>query len=169
VTVPTQLVGEQRALETEIREAFKNVSREGGTSWNEGWAIDLNGSDEECAAARARDNETSWEELVDDPNWSTNACPWAFLDAIGFRYYLAPAMIRDVRKGYSEWLADALNHPIDEAELRSLMTQRQFAAVDRYFRFLIAVSDTWSPPTDAEDLRNIYRKWRMDAIGERLT
>jgi len=154
--VPEQLLTEQNAVEAEIRAVFKGVTRVGGTSWNEGWAIDVYRSEEQLAAARAMDREKSWEELVDDPNWNANSMgPWAFLDAIGIRYYMAPAMIRDVRNGWADdGLMWTLEYPIYEPELSGLLTPPQSAALDRYFRFLIAVEDA-DPSSQQPDPRFI--------------
>jgi hypothetical protein len=57
---PQPLAAEQRQLEAAIRDAFRAVDRRGGISWSEADAIDNYASDEERAAARARDTEPSW-------------------------------------------------------------------------------------------------------------
>lgn len=84
-----------------IYAAFRGVTRDGGISWTETGVIDDYGTDEERARARLEDTDRSWEELVDDPRWGpdTGWGGYSFLDAIGFRYYLAPAMVRAVRSG----------------------------------------------------------------------
>jgi hypothetical protein len=92
---------DQQRMERQIRAAFAGVSRADGVSWSEADVIDDWGTEEACAAARAQDRDRSWEQLVDDPNWNLESGlgRFSFLDAIGFRYYLAPAMIRAVRSG----------------------------------------------------------------------
>jgi hypothetical protein len=86
------------ALIAEIYAAFAGVGRAGGTSWAETVARD-DGDAAHHAAARACDTGASWTELVDDPRWSPfpGIGGFAFLDAIGVRYYLPPALIRLLR------------------------------------------------------------------------
>jgi hypothetical protein len=102
----------------EVYAAFKGVTREGGVSWSETRVMDGFGTEEQCVAARASDTEHSWEELVDDPRWRADmgVGGFAFLDAIGFRYYLAPALIRELRQlpapGLDFWLTASYCKPI---------------------------------------------------------
>jgi hypothetical protein len=140
------LIEEQRAVDAEIREAFKGVTREGGISWTEAEVIDGYGSDEARAEARASEKERSWEELIDLPDWSLFMSNWSFLDAIGFRYYIAPAMIHNLQHGL-DGMGEAMCYAltIDSAYRQSmiaLLTSKQSAAVARFLRFMIAaVSD----------------------------
>ncbi len=99
--VPKHLEEEQVAVEAQIRAAFKGVTRDGGISWSETDSIDLHETEEQQAAARASDAEQCWEDLVDDPNWDEGigVGGFTFLDAIGYRYYIAPAMIRSLYNG----------------------------------------------------------------------
>ena len=100
---------EREALLAEINAAFAGVSRENGVSWSEREALDSYGSDEERAAARASDTEGRWQELIDDPSWVFTGCAdFAFLDAIGSRYYLAPAMVLSIRTGSDVGIRSAL-------------------------------------------------------------
>lgn len=160
-----ELETEREALIAEIYAAFKDVSREGGVSRFEAFVIDDRGSDEECAAARARDTDTSWTELVDDPGWQSPGV-FSFLDAIGFRYYLPVVLVRTLRTGEED---DALpDHislpriPADDAVAECLdklpkqlgdidglnyhtlsqwvlLTDRQRCCVARFIRFWILV------------------------------
>ncbi len=82
-------------IAAEIYAAFNGVTRQGGVSWTETGVLDDYGSDEERADAREQDQEATWHELLENPDWSPSV-GWggfSFLDSIGFRYYLAPAMI----------------------------------------------------------------------------
>lgn len=149
-------------LEKEIRIAFAGVTREGGTSWSEGWEIDNNASDEACQAARASDREQSWEQLVDDPNWHYDYGPWSFLDAVAFRYYLAPAMIREARDGSIGSFAYALDHPIYEDELRTLLTPAQQAAIYHFLQYIREVMATFQwPDDDNPTMQQLSEKWNV--------
>lgn len=104
----------QRDIIAEIHDAFKDVSRDGGVSWTESVEIDMWESADKCAAARLADTDTHWSQLVDDEHWQSErgVGGFAFLDAIGFRYYLPAAMVRVARAGHDLgvvfWLSPSL-------------------------------------------------------------
>lgn len=142
--IPDHLQRELAAVEADIRSAFRGVTREGGVSWSETSVIDDYGSDEERAQARARDVEPSWEALVDDPTWfigDPGFCgDFVFLDAIGFRYYTAPALIRVLRDERGD---DAVAMSLDPADgLRdrfNLFSPAQVDAILRFIRLMVAL------------------------------
>lgn len=133
---------ERALLIAEIHDAFKGVTREGGVSWNEAYAIDDYASDEERERARASDTDHSWQELVDDPEWRPRAGfgGFSFLDPIGFRYYIAPMLIRSLREDDE---VDIVFHlTLDDGELRdyvlnqwSMFTVRQSQCIARFLAF----------------------------------
>lgn len=141
--LPPELEREREELIREIHAAFADVSREGGVSWSEAEVIDGYGTEEEKAAARRADKDRSWTELVDNRKWDPGfgIGGYCFLDAIGFRYYLPPAMIRCIRSGFDEGIAFHLTR---EGRLRhmgaqwSLLDQRQQRCVARFLRFMVA-------------------------------
>lgn len=142
-------------MEAEIRKAFSGVTREGGISWSEADAMDAYAMPAERAAARARDTENRWEELVDDPRWRDDlgAGGFSFLDPIGYRYYLAPVMIRCARRGYSDLLPSPL--VLTKAHAKKgveLLTPEQAAAVARFIRLMLETADEH----DAGEWREAY-------------
>ncbi len=140
--VPERLVEEQRAVEAEIRRAFRGVTREGGVSWSEADVVDDYGTDEERAAARARDKESCWEELVEDGAIHLGSTRFCFLDAIGFRYYIAPAMILLARGAddYVCQLTFRVDGPHGEAQV-GLLNVEQRGVVARFLRFMMKVEE----------------------------
>lgn len=131
---------EQRDVEALIRDVFLGVSREGGVSWSQADAIDNGADDLTEQRARASDTEAEWIALVDNPKWNPEAgsSRFSFLDAIGFRYYLAPAMIRAVRQGSGGFLQYILL--IDDKLRRqqiSAVSASQSRAVVRFIRLMI--------------------------------
>lgn len=100
-------------LITEIFEAFRGVTRQDGVSWSEADVIDGYGSEQERRAARESDRDSTWQSLVDDPNWDpdTEGSRYSFLDAVGFRYYLAPSMVRMLRGVWIDSLCFHLTLP----------------------------------------------------------
>lgn len=97
--LPAFVVAEREALLAEIQEVFPGGSRVGGVSWSEADVIDAYGTEAERAAARAKDRDTKWQDLLEDPTWDPDhGWHWSFLDAIGCRYYLPAAMVYVVRK-----------------------------------------------------------------------
>src|SRR5687768_2865541 len=118
--VPSELQDEQRALEAQIRASFKGVKRDGGTSWRQAELDDgvpmsqaeLDAWDEIYAAAGAVEADRPWEDLVEDAEWheAQGVGGFTFLDARGFRYYMAPAMIRCVLRGGDEFMGNPFAH-----------------------------------------------------------
>jgi len=96
--LPEELKEERDVLVAMIYEAFDGVTREGGISWSQADAIDDYCSDDEIREAGKKDSEHRWQDLVGKEMFDDVKSNWSFLDAIGFRYYLAPAMI-DCLKG----------------------------------------------------------------------
>jgi hypothetical protein len=151
-----------RDLEAQIRKVFHGVTREGGISWSEARVLDdyccyewgVNAEhDRMRREARAKDTEESWEELVYDLNWRTapSGGNWSFLDPIGFRYYLAAALVRYcVRRDLGDELELMLDFPqrsdlpdSQTGKRLSLCTADQFRAIARFVR-LMSVRDTLS-------------------------
>jgi hypothetical protein len=138
--IPEHLREEQKQVEEEICRAFRGVRREGGVSWSESVVIDLYGSDERRREARAGDLEAGWEELVDDPGWNADkgVGGFTFLDPIGLRYYLAPALIR-----WSKGIGDGtgmrvLNEDTARDQKRTeLLNVPQRAAVAKFLAYMI--------------------------------
>ena len=135
-------------------------SREGGISWSESVIVDGDGSGRTQEQARTEDTERRWEDLVDDSSWhhEVGMGGFSFLDPIGFRYYIAPAMIRCIREGGGEFISYALTVDGDFKEERvSLITADQANAIARFVRLMIAVhaavgddiyGKPWSPRTN---------------------
>lgn len=94
---------ERERLEALIREAFAGVTREGGMSWRDALVADFHGDE---SFADFVDRDESWTDLVGDPLWNYDAGVGGsnFLDAIGFRYYLAAALVQEVRGAELETL-----------------------------------------------------------------
>lgn len=162
-----RLRDEQQEVEAQIRDAFRGVTREHGVSWSETFVIDNSGSDGERFEARAKDIEQSWEELVDDPNWQhePGVGGFNFLDPIGFRYYIAAAMVRCARTGYGEWVGYALMVDGDyRLEQISRMNRKQAAAIARFVRFMIATHS--AVEINGEDWKRAYKMyWRQYDTG----
>lgn len=81
-----------------LQVTFQGVSRDGGVSWSESDVIDDYGSDEERRVARESDLDAHWTEVVASPDFRGDAVrgSFCFLDPIGFRYYIAAAMVQSL-------------------------------------------------------------------------
>lgn len=155
-----ELHTEREALIAEIYEAFRDVTREGGVSWSETFVLDDRGTEAECLAARAKDRDVRWTELVGDSTWEpdTGLGGFSFLDPIGFRYYLPAVMNRSVQLGYDAGVVyhlsiesppAAKSFAADKDLLRdfdvaawqleklSLLNERQRRCVARFVRFML--------------------------------
>src|SRR5690349_9872994 len=125
--LPGWLINERRSVEAEIHAAFAGVSREGGVSWTESRVIDGEPGPRTPDEARAQDKEGSWQELIEDPGWNLECGVggFNFLDAIGYRYYLAPAMVRAMRGDETGNISFALYfHPPAHADANSFRAER---------------------------------------------
>jgi hypothetical protein len=151
VTMDLEYLHRERALLiAEIHDAFKDVTREGGVSWSEAYAIDdytysvddNNILDEQRAKARDMDTDISWQELVDDPTWppGPDFGGFSFLDAVGYRYYLAPMLIRSLREDDRfdiEYRLTLSNGELRDYSLSqwSMLTERQRRCIARFVAF----------------------------------
>ncbi|MBX3120540.1 MAG: hypothetical protein KF784_15885 [Fimbriimonadaceae bacterium] len=143
---PNDLHIEHNDLIEEIYVAFAGVTREDGISWSEADVLDNYGSMEERLAAQASDKDTTWQSLVDDATWNPDhTSHLSFLDAVGFRYYLAPAMVRGIRAGTSEIV---FHLTLPKSSLRSytlekwsLLTPEQMRCVKRFIVFMDAAEE----------------------------
>lgn len=145
---PDRFKPEQDAVEALIRRAFRGVSREGGVSWSETFAIDSMRDEQECARARELDTDACWEDLIVDPDWDYDATSggFNFLDAIGWRYYIAPALIRCTREGGGEFISYHLKYGGEyKHEQVRLLTRTQKHAVARAIRLMIPLSQSRDP------------------------
>jgi len=163
------LENEQRAVEALIRRAFASVSREGGTSWSEAEVVDGDASGRTPEQARAEDTETSWESLVNDPNWhhEVGIGGFNFLDRIGFRYYIAPAMIRCIQERGGELTSYALTPSGDfTREMWSLLSVKQSNTIARFVRLMIAMHIADGDRIYGESWSDAYKlHWRQWDVG----
>lgn len=121
-----------------IHEAFKGVSREGGISWGATFGIDLVRQVEYPDHKPFHDREKSWHELVDDPVWDyfPSVGGWGCLDPVGFRYYIAPTMVRNLKDNWSamdvQLTVDPDFHPEFFSEHFSILNHEQGLCVARF-------------------------------------
>jgi hypothetical protein len=160
--LPDRLKPEQAALESQVRAAFRGVTRAGSVSWSETDEIDWCRNKRARRQARARDRDRSWEVLVDDAAWKPDKCSiggFAFLDPIGYRYYLAPAMVRSLKTGSVEFLGYALHIDSDYTQEQcSLLTPAQRRVVARFVRFMIA----WHSAIDDQNYGETWSRAYVD-------
>jgi len=139
----------------QITKAFSKVSREGGVSLHEADVLDAYGSDEECAAARAIDTDTKWQE-VPESDIEENYSILSFLDPIGFRYYIPAYMVWSLRhweRADSNSVFSTVDHLtlVDRLDLREYHLARfrvfspdQRSAVQSFLRHMATYSEEYS-------------------------
>jgi hypothetical protein len=147
--LPEDLEEQRVRLVAEIREAFGDVTREGGVSWSESEVLDHVGTEAQRSEARASDADKSWTELVDDESWLPypGVGGFHFVDKIGFRYYIPAAMMKCIASGEDEGIAFVLTmrYPGDRrayGERWSLLDERQCGCVARFLRYMIEVASS---------------------------
>lgn len=162
-----ELAIERDVLIAEIYAAFDGVTREGGVSWSEADVIDRYRTDEERQIAREQDTEPNWQALVEaqiGPPW--DCVDWCFLDPIGWRYYLAAAMIinvQGVRQAVSEFeLTLRSDDPGERAvENFSSLSFRQKHCVRWFLRYTITLERSKGERFFATLWRRAYKSyWR---------
>ena len=133
----------RNAVIAEIYCAFQNVTREGGVSWGESVVLDDYGGPDECEAARMRDTDANWGQLVDNKRWvpECGSGGFNFLDSVGFRYYLPPAMVRSLQSGQDEGIRLKLSMLRSRPEQFSLLDQRQRLCIARFLLYMARHSD----------------------------
>ena len=109
----------------EITAAFHSVTRLGGRSWTDAIALDLMGVPRIDFPITHREDDRSWLDVAQDAGWDPDRGigGWPFLDAIGFKYYLAAAMYRAVQSGDEGNLAHRMDLPF-EAKARHRFLDR---------------------------------------------
>ncbi len=86
------------SLIAQIERDFAGVSREGGVSISEAYALDDWESDEVCAAARASDTYSDWKTL-DVAKLDPCGIWHSFMDPIGVRFHLPAYLCFTLRHG----------------------------------------------------------------------
>ncbi len=153
------------ALLAYIHDAFKGVTREGGVSWSQAGVIDGHGTEAEEIAARESDVDTRWQDVLDDASFNPDASwgGFSFLDPIGFRYYLPPAMIRCIEESRDCKLCSHLKlAPRGDGshgwtlKKWSLLSRKQSLCVKAFIQYMIDLAEV-------SDL-SYEREWWTEAL-----
>jgi hypothetical protein len=136
----------------EIREAFSGVTREGGCSWSQAYANDMNEPN-----PAVDDPDRDWLEVARDPRWRMDPGlgGFSFLDPIGFRYYLAAAMWRLVNEpdsGDISYHLQRSQHDRGREKRWSLFEPRQVRTVARFVAYM---HRSQPPITEAPELNDL--------------
>ena len=133
------------ALIAQIRTAFAGVTRWGGVSLHEADVIDGYGSRQQRKTARELDTDCAWWEV---PDADIERYHWilSFLDATGFRYYIAAYMTWTLKhyEASASMSADMTIYALDCGESTSdyrrqffmLFNREQSEAVCAFLRFM---------------------------------
>lgn len=164
-------------LVEEVYAAFKGVTRAGGMSWSQSMLHDHGVrpyTPREYREAGESDRERRWEELVDPSKWKPHPS-WGgfnFLDEIGFRYYLAPAMIRMLTRPSDEVLWPSSLVGGGAVSLFSILDERQRACVVHYAKFMLdeAREQGWiDQAADYWLVSETWSKWMSNGASEGLS
>jgi hypothetical protein len=150
-------------VERDLFAAFDGVSRDGGISWHEADAIDDYEIGMTREEARELDTDRCWQDLLDDPGEHLeNMIVFCFGDFIGVRYYLAPLLIRSLRRGtppstlaLTRWLNDPT--PFTLKQRIALARYMMWAAVADVTPFhfhtgewFVTLDEDWMPYVNAD-------------------
>jgi hypothetical protein len=153
------LEAERQVLVEDIRSAFAGVSRSHGASWAGTEVDDMYGMVN--ADELFHDQDQTWEQLVDDPKWEVapGIGGYAFLDVIGFRYYLPAAMIRCIRAGYDVGIGHWLTSHGRIPETWMAIDEGQRTVIARFLIYMAAVA-RW------EDNEEMAKEWQAILDGD---
>lgn len=87
----------------EVEEAFGDVVLGKGMSWYDSIRADMSGT--VPTVTLGLKGEEPWQELTEYAGWDTSSFQgggFAFLDAEGFRFYIAPTLMRMLQFGYCD-------------------------------------------------------------------
>lgn len=155
----------QVALIAEIHEAFRGVSREGGISWSQAMLHDHGVrpyTPREYREAGEKDREKSWEVLVDPETWKPHPSwgGFSFIDPIGFRYYVAPAMIRMLTIEGEHVLPPSLLEK-DDLGLFSALNSRQSRCIASYLEWMLDSTLESGSVSDVFSYESALSCWRL--------
>ena len=151
----------------DIGAAFGNVSREDGVTLHETEVLDDYGSDQERQAARAKDTDAHWRDVLDE--WIEEIRGiggMCFLDGEGFRYYLPAYMTWYLKKWNAHSITDAgdtllfcLSSPREDWDFNKLFSSEQKNVIRSFLQFVVefdednhadaqkALDSCWSEPS----------------------
>ncbi len=159
--IPHHLNAEQHALIARIHAAFHKVQLGDGISWSQCQSLDLYESEEEQARARAQDETRDWSKLIDNPQWEPfpGVGGFAFINELGFRYYLPPTMIRFAKGDITQWYEGHFLQSIDGLvnPRSSVWTPDQISSIAHFIAFMAKAGQEWSKQFDH------YRHFEWDA------
>lgn len=145
----------------EIEQAFEGVTLGDGISLREAEVLDDNGSAEERAEARARDETQVWRKIPDEVI-ETSADVLCFMDPAGLRFHLPPYMhfaLRRCEDSDSLGTESAIYRLTDSEcieMLRQVLTPRQIGVV---LAFLAACSVPDSFDSHRKRIGLAIRQW----------
>lgn len=146
-----QLIRRRDQLLTLIERDFAKVTREGGVSIREAGAIDDYGTPDECAAARAKDSDTHWSQIL-LPDLDLSGAALSFFDPIGFRYHIPAYMCFTLRHGYRA-LGEVVNANCIDSVVYDLRSIGEALSAD--------------PPTKPEPFKYAHSRYEMLDIKQR--
>ena len=154
----------------EITAAFHSVTRLAGRSWTDAMALDLMGVPRIDFPITHRENDQSWLDVAQDAGWDPDRGigGWPFLDAIGFKYYLAAAMYRAVQSGDEGNLAHQMDLPFEAKARRRFLDrwtldERQRRVAMQVAAFMRAKALADNDSTGFDEWERVIQNWSEHA------
>lgn len=155
-------------LVAEIYAALQDVTRQGGRSWAECIAIDYYCDiDEATEIAGGPDDGSNWRLLVENRAWMPFLGPtFCLMDPIGFRYYLAPTLIRMAHGTDAEWFDGQVLQHLDRLapQPESLFSITMLQSIAKFVAFMANIEiknyeDETSPTVYIDAFTNRWHKY----------
>jgi hypothetical protein len=160
------------ALLKEIASAFAGVSRTGGSSWTDALAMGHMGVPHVTFPVTHREDDATWLDVANDRTWdpSPNFGGFGYLDAIGYRYYLAAAMYRAVRERDPGELVYRLELPFKTKARRQhlskwILTRRQHEVALKVAVFFRDAMYAQNRDYEFDEWQRVIDSWRGVDVG----
>lgn len=160
------------ALLNEISSAFEGVSRVGGRSWTDALAIGHMGVPHVDFPVAHREDDATWLDVANDSTWdpSPNFGGFGYLDAIGYRYYLAAAMYRAVRERDPSELAWRIELPFKAKARRQhlsrwILTRSQHEVALKVAAFFRDEMFAQNRDFEFDEWQRVIESWRGVDVG----
>jgi hypothetical protein len=120
----------------EIKEAFKDVTLDGGIGLSEANAIDNYENEAFKAACRKQDEKDNWNTIPSSQLNEYNSS-LSFFDAKGMRFHLPAFIIADINEEYKFGMTFVLTHLSDYSKNQfQLLSEKQRKAVRSFLEYL---------------------------------
>jgi hypothetical protein len=154
-TVSRSMISRATVIE-KIREAFKDVTLDGGIGLSEAEAMDNYATAEQRALCRMTDEQLKWEN-ISAAELNKNNCSLSYFDAKGMRFHLPAFMIAEINGTFNSDIYQLVSPSEYNQEQLALLSPQQREAVRSYLQYC-AENDIYTDEEVRDAIDNYGRK-----------